>query len=375
MDDLQEMEQVQDNSFINDMRDSSDFRSITFSGYKKADVKKQLLLSIFNNKIEQSCYWSAEMVCAGHYMDLWEICLFYLGKHIHLGNPKLAIYLQKRFQVFKNIMVQGAFFDELQLRNNPTIRNMFAEIVCVFCMSPKKPSMEPVKINKDDEFDMTVIADKLKAPNTNYSANIMKKEDPKELTIGINELAYHVSRNKHVPNMSQACYWVEWIISFDQICKKRKQPLVASNRDNIPVEYKYQKEVIWIIWDVLFLEVQDDKFLTSLLNSILQLFCLKFTPALIRKRHYLLYYAISVVTEPFIRDIQMIQNKGLVENTIQQIATVYKQIKKSEVAPQTDYLFHGLHDPNNTQKSLNKINTVFGNSFPKVPDPTDFPEL
>ena len=75
MDDLQEMEQVQDNSFINDMRDSSDFRSITFSGYKKADVKKQLILSIFNNKIEQSCYWSAEMVCAGHYMDLWEICL------------------------------------------------------------------------------------------------------------------------------------------------------------------------------------------------------------------------------------------------------------------------------------------------------------
>lgn len=367
MDDLHEMEQVQDNTFINDLRYSSDFRGTTFSGYKKTDVKKQLLLSVFNSKVEQSCYWSAEMVCAGQYMDLWEILLFYLGKHIHLGNPKLAIYLQKRFNIFRNIMIQGAFYDELQLRNNPTIRNMFAEIFVVFCISPKKPSMEPVKINKDEEFDIVNMTEKLKAPSTEYSLGIMKKEDPKELTIAVNEFAYHISRTNHVPNMSQACYWVEWIIAFDNVCKKRKQHCIAANRENIPVEFKYQKEIIWIIWDALFLAIEDDPFLKTLLNSVLELFCLKFTSALIRKRHYLLYYAISIVTEPFTRNIEMINNKPLVENTIKNISTVYKQIKKNEVAPQTDYLFAGLHNPSNTQKSIEKMNLVMGtSSFPTL---------
>ena len=340
----QEFDQVQDNTFINDMRNSNDFKSITFSAYKKTAVKTQLLQNIYNSKVEQSCYWSAELICAGHFMDLWEILLFFLGKHIHLGNPKVAIYLQKRFHVFRNIMVQGAFSDELQLRNNPTIRNMFAEIICVFCISPKKPGMEPVTINNQQEFDITNMTEKLKAPSPDFSTKILQTGDPSELTIAVNEFAFHISKNnKHVPNMCQACYWVEWIIAFDAICKRRKQPSLAATRENIPVEHKYQKEVIWIIWDALFFAIEEDTFLKTLLNAILELFCLKFTPACIKKRHYLLYFAVSLVTEPFRRDIVMIHNKPLVENTVSKIATVYKQIKKNEIRPQTDYLFTGLH--------------------------------
>ena len=127
MDDLNEIEQVQDNTFINDLRDSSGFRGTTFSGYKKSEVKKQLLQSVFNGKVEQSCYWSAEMVCAGQYMDIWEILLFYLGKHIHLGNPKLAIYLQKRFHVFFGRMIQKssrAIPQLLSLKGNACIKTL-----------------------------------------------------------------------------------------------------------------------------------------------------------------------------------------------------------------------------------------------------------
>lgn len=356
MDDLKEIEEVQDNTYINDLRDSGDFKGITFSGYKKSDVKKELLSNLLNSKIENCCYWSAEFICSGHYMDLWEILLFHLGKHIHLGNPKVSIYLQKRFQVFRNIMLQGLYYDELQLRNNPTIRNMFAEIMCVLCISAKKPSMEPVKINREEEFDMTQMTERLKAPSIDFGQDVLQKEDPRELSIAINEFSYHISRkDKHIPNMSQACYWLEWIIAFDQICKKRKQSFIGATRENIPVEHKYQKEIIWIVWDAMFITIGEDVFLNRLLTSILELFCLKFTPACIRKRHYLMYFAISVVTEPFMRDVSMISDKNIVENTINNISTVYKQIKKSEVSPQTDYLFAGLHDPNKIQKSIQKI--------------------
>lgn len=353
---MADLEQVEDASLINDMRDYTEFKTISFSGYKKTDVKKELIQSMYKSKIENACYWCAELVCAGHFMDLWEIMLFYLGKHIHLGNPKLAIYVDKRFVVFRNIMLQGLHYDELQLRNNPTIRNMFAEMACVMALSPKKPSVEPVKINKAEEFDMTQISLRLKAPTCTFAESIMKPQDPKELTIALNEFAYHISSDdQHSPNMAHACYWIEWVIAFDQICKKKKQSCVAETRENVPVEHKFQKEVVWILWDALFHTAASDAFSLKILNSLLNLYAIKFTPASVRKRIHLLYFAVSIVTEPYRRTIPMIEHKDTVENTLSNISTVYKQIKKSEVSPQTDYLFAGLHDPNNAQKSIQKF--------------------
>lgn len=369
-----DFEQVPNDIMINDIRTNSEFRTIAFSGYKKTEVKKQLIQSLYKSKIENSCYWCAELLCAGHFMDIWECILFYLGKHIHLGNPKLAIYIDARFQVFKNIMIQGLYYDELQLRNSPTIRNMFAEICCVFAMSPKKPCFECVKLNVSEEFDMTQISLKLKAPNNEFSENILRKQDPKEVAIAINEFTYHISNcEDSPPNMSHACYWVEWLIQFDHICRKNKRPCLGELREHIPVEYKYQKEIIWIIWDAIFYVIKSDVFSTKLISSILNLFCLKFTPACAKKRTYLLYFAISIVTEPYRRNIPMILHKDTVENTLTQLPNIYKQIKKSECSPQTDYLFKGLHDPNNLQKSLHKIGLV--NSIMPSSDIVEYTDL
>ena len=49
---------------------------------------------------------------------------------------------------------------EIDLRNNSTIRNIFAEIITILCQSNKKPSFETIKINRVEEFDMTIIKDR-----------------------------------------------------------------------------------------------------------------------------------------------------------------------------------------------------------------------
>ena len=60
---------------IVDKRNPKDFRGITFSGFKKSHVKTKLIECLLSCKIEDSSYWGVELICAGHYSDLWEIII------------------------------------------------------------------------------------------------------------------------------------------------------------------------------------------------------------------------------------------------------------------------------------------------------------
>ena len=354
-------EQVEQNtggSEINDIRSPSQFKGISFSKYKKVDVKAQFIDAMLKGKIEPACNWCAELICAGHYSDAWEIILYYMAKHIHLGNPKLAIYLEMRYDVFRNIMGQGFHLNELELRNNEKIRKLFAEIICTLTLSSKKPSFEAIKINKQEEFDMTQMTERLKAPSMYYAEPIFKPKDPKELFIACNEFAYCLSSAS--PNMMNACYWIEWIVEFDQICKKRKEPCRCERRAQHPVEPKYQLDVIWIFWDILlyYCTKTQNPLIEKTLHALLRLFCIKYTTAACRKRRYMLYYAVGLLTEHVSMNVDILPNRQMLQTVVDKIDEVYKQIKKNEEKPKTEYLFRGLEQQRTLERSVTQMNIL-----------------
>lgn len=355
---------IPENTLINDIRTSSNFKGITLSGYKKTEVKKHFIENMLKGKIEPSCYWCAELICAGHFSDVWECILYFVGKHIHVANPKIIIYLDKRMQIFSNIIQQGHFTSELQLRNNLTIRKLFAEIITIITLSPKKNSFETIKINRIEEFDITQMTDRFKAPNITFIENIIMPEDPKELIVAINEFAFQISNNK--PNMLLACYWIEWIIEFDIICKKRKEPCLCQRRKN-EVEHKYQRDIIWMIWDTLIYYSSklnpQNLFIENLMKSLKNIFITNYTTGCCKKRKYLLYYAVELLTEHVPTNIELITEKEILKNVNDKINDVYKQIKKNEESPNTDYLFSGLNSNNNFEKSIQKMDMLNSMSF------------
>jgi len=348
---------------INDIRSSGDFKGYTFSKYKKTDVRKQLVENIVKGKIEPACYWCAELICAGHYSDIWEIILHYTGKHIHLGNPKIVIYLQSRFELFKNVVSQGHFYDDLQLRNNNTIRKLFAEMISIITTSNKKNSFEPIKINREEEFDMTQMTERLKAPNVSYIEDVFKKDDPKELFIPVNEFVYNISNERK--NMLSACYWIEWMVEFDAICKKRKTPCYCDRRKFVNVEKKFSKDIIWILWDALlqYSERTNNEFIKKLMQGLVDIFSIKYTTATCKKRRYLLYFAVAILTEPVPINIELTPNKEIVQNVVSKINSIYKQIKKNEESPNTEYLFANVEKKNTFEKSMKQMELVNSMSF------------
>ncbi len=348
-----------DSSFINDIRQPHELKGISFSNYKKSDVKNEFVSNLLNGKIESACYWAAELVCAGHYLELWENILYYCCKHIHLGNPKLVLYLEKRFELFKSIINNGQVLSQLDLRNNTNIRNMFAEIVCILCMSVKKHSFEVIKINKMEEFDITLMTERLKAPGDQYARVFFLEDDPKAIFIPMNEFAYHISSESK--NTVFACYWIEWILEFETLCKKRKAVCMVERRPYVSVDIKLARDLVWIIWDALFYYIKtlNNPFLNKTMDALFTLFSLHYTNACGKKRRYMLYFAVSLCTEQANMDVELVADKRKVELAVHNINSIYEQIKKNEMKPGTDYLFSGLNDKQREfAKSMEKLNLM-----------------
>lgn len=344
---------------INDIRVEKDFRTITFSEFKKTEVKKELLSCLKNSQLESSFYWSCEYICAGQYNDLWEIILYFYAKHIHLANSKLSIYLHLQINNFKEIYRNGYLKYELAMRNNPKIRKMFAEIIYILVESKKKHSFEEIKIKKQD-FDLTVITEKMKAPNIHYGEIIFRSGDPKEIYIAINEFIYFIQEEK---NSLLACYWLEWLIEFD--CKPIKYKM---ERRPYIKDSKLQLNLIWIVWEILIeLSKEKQPLIVKIINSLLDLFMLRYTFTCNRKKKYLIYMAIELLTSNPSFEEEIIKDKEKMNKTIEKINIIYKEVKKNEKTPNTDYLFHNVNSNlNQTISKLEKMNQIGESFIPRI---------
>jgi hypothetical protein len=297
---------------IKDIRPPEEFKVFTFSKYQKASVKKEWLSSMTKENIEASCYWTTELVCSGLFSDLWELILYFYSKNIHGGNPKIPAYLVMRFDQFKQEAVQVS--NEMELRNSISVRKIMIEIICILCKSNKKNSYDIMDIGKD----IVIVKSKLIAPTIEYNKGF-KPNDPKELFIPMNEFGYALSSK----NNRVACYWIEWILLF-----LHKHKCKAIERTYHP---KYTTDGIWIVWDTLY-AYATTPLSKKVLDSLLRLFTIMYSPAIKEKRRFLLYYAVAVCCEPISMECELISDKKLIEHSYEKCWIMYKDIRKHEIS-------------------------------------------
>ena len=317
---------------INDKRILNDFKNITFSKYEKKKVKNELFISLQKNLIENSQYWSIELICSAHFYDLWEIILLYFSKYIHISNPKICILIENNFNKFKSLY--NSIDNELNLRNNKIIRKIFAEMICLLCISKKNFALENLKIKNNNEFDIVKLSNRFKAPNIEYAKKFFKENDSKEVFIAINEFSYHISNDSL--NCISAIFWLEWLLEYQNMCKNKNIILTAEIRNFVNVDKNFNHDIIWIIWESIFYESEKNTLLKKIILSLYNLFCIKFNNSVKKRRKYIIYCAIYYITQNINLSIKIIENKNILYEVIKNIDKIYKKIKDNEVKPDTD---------------------------------------
>ena len=65
-----------------------------------------------------------------------------------------------------------------------------------------------------------------------------------------------------------------------------------------------------------------------------------------------------MLTEPVAMTQEMVANKDTIETVVKKIDTVYKQVKKNEIAPKMDYLASSSSAKSDLDKTIEKIDKL-----------------
>ena len=283
----------------------------TFSNYKKSTAVKELMTSIYYQKNEDAYFWTAELLSSNCIIEIWDTYIEFMCKYTHIYNPKIPIYLHKKFLEFKEIA--GTTNDDIKLRNIDEIRRLFFTLTLIFCSSKRECVLDiPVY---QFNFEIDKMYTNLKAPNVSYIQNYFKNGDPKEYYIPLNELMFHLKETK---NKMDIFYWIEWIIDYDSLLLKNKKQLQCVKR-----AFAVNTNIIWIIWELLL------SFEKQPIDSLLELFSIKYKTN--KKKKCILHLCAMYIITKVDYNIPILES-GLLKNIEESINIAFEKIKKKEIA-------------------------------------------
>ncbi len=294
------------------------FRTHTFSNFKKSKVLKELENCIYYQKKEEAFYWTGELICSGHVLELWNLFIHVMCKYIHINNPRLPLYIDKKFQEFKELANQQP--NDLELRNVEEIRTLLFSMTLLLCSSRRDMILEDLRF----VFKFEHIFTNLKAPHVDFIKPYFREGDPKEIYIPLNECAYHLIETKQKMDI---LYWIDWIIQYDESCTKNKKPLACIPREFVSVK---STNIIWILFE-LFLSFQEPVVLYKILQSLMNLFSIKYTPSMNKKKKSILNLCVLLIIHDAVDfSTKLIENTAIFSPIQENIRLIFTQIKQNE---------------------------------------------
>lgn len=295
------------------------FTRLSFSNHKKQNVLQELTESLYYKKRDDALHWTAEMLCSGYISDLWKIYIMFYCKYIHMYNIKIPIYVSKKLEEYKKIQANT------DIKNNDELRAIFFTITIIYCETKNEHTLTSLPFT----FHLDKMYDHLKADHVDYIKPFFKEQDPKEFYIPLNEFVYHL---EHTKDKTSITYWLDWLIEYDIYLTKKKKNIYIQARTDEFKDDKKNRNIIWIIWEILRHNAKNAKELVQQsIDSLFDLFKIKYTLANNKTYKGVLYVVVQLITTDVNVHIKLIENVGLFKHLHDNTQIIFNEIKKKEV--------------------------------------------
>ena len=317
-----------------DPRPLEAFKDKTFSGFKKLDVYKALFKSIETSKIEDACYWMTECVCSGYCQDVLEKCMIHASKVIHVNSPNLPVFLVRRYKTLLGSMNHIPKKERealIHLRNTQEVRNNLIDVAVTLAMAPKNKRYDALpKVDPKTDFQFLKIKEMMNATMQVLPSHIMKFTDPDELRIIMNEILFNLKNSNG--GYEKVCYWIGWLIQWEKRNKSMKYAYEIEERPIQHVNPKYCKDVIWLLWELVFEEVKiRETTLQKPIQSLYQLFRESYTTGKRSARLPYLYHSVGYLTLPVNYTVRIRPRHDIFIQTQCNVNLLFKGKKANEV--------------------------------------------
>ena len=337
---------VSENCRITDTRQLKDFKTQTFGGYNILQAIAALDKALIEDKLEPALHWGLQLFLSGLITSLWAKLISFASKQINIYNPTLPDFLYNKNLQWQSIVDNNKFTKDniLLLRNHPSLRLLLAEMISIIVLSKKRKINQLPKIKKE-EFIINNFKSKLEAKDNKLIDKIISDEDPSEIKIAINEMAFHIY-NK---NTIKALYWLNWIVEWEKINSKKYGKYECASRSVEGVDSKYFKDVVWLIWYVIHkvnkLNININSFgifnsssssnggmnKDKQIQSLCKLYINKFTPASRSKKQLYIIWSILYLTENVDYNIKLVDRPALLFHSILSFDKIINTLKSQQV--------------------------------------------
>lgn len=331
---------------INDIRTLSDFKKTIIGGYLKSQALSTLTKSIETEKIENAVYIGLLLFFSGHINQLWNKLINIAAKNINIANPNLPVFIMGRHKKWNNLIksvsiaksASGTISNSsisnnfMKLRNSIELRNYLCEMISYLCLS-RKVKLDVIPKIKDSEFEIGNFKKHLEAKDTSYTKNIIKENDPSEITIACNEFAYHLTKR----NTNKSLYWLSWIMTWDKNNIKKYGKFEVHARHVEGIDSKYSHDIVWLIWETINV-IRNSSMVHSNVNdrvneqidALFKLYCYDFTIGQKGSKLIIIEWAIKYLTNIIDWKIPLLDRKYQLYQIMSNIEIIINDIKKDE---------------------------------------------
>jgi hypothetical protein len=341
---------ISENCRITDTRQLKDFKTQTFGGYNIMQAIAALDKALIEDKLEPALHWGLQLFLSGLINSLWVKLISFASKQINIYNPTLPDFIYNKNLQWQSIVDNTKFAKDniLLLRNHPALRLLIAEMISIIVLSKKRKINQLPKIKKD-EFIINNFKSKLEAKDNKLIEKIISDEDPSEIRIAINEMAFHIY-NK---NTIKALYWLNWIIEWEKINSKKYGKYECASRSIEGVDSKYYKDVVWLIWYVIHKVNKLNININSIgifdvssngsngsngnmnkdkqIQSLWKLYINKFSSSTKTKKQLYIIWSILYLTENIDYNIKLIDRPSLLFHSILSFDKIINTLKSQQV--------------------------------------------